>query len=66
MADPKQADELMKNPEFAQFYNQATTPEEQQSMSQPEPEKESGIGNLLGGAGSFVGLNVLKSLARFV
>lgn len=66
MADPKQADELMKNPQFAQFYNQATTPEEQQSMSQPEPEKESGIGNLLGGAGSFVGLNVLKSLARFV
>ncbi len=66
MADPKQADELMKNPQFAQFYNQATTPEEQQSMAQPEPEKESGIGNLLGGAGSFVGLNVLKSLARFV
>jgi len=66
MADPKQADELMKNPQFAQFYNQATTPEEQQSMVQPEPEKESGIGNLLGGAGSFVGLNVLKSLARFV
>ena len=48
MADPKQADELMKNPQFAQFYNQATTPEEQQSMAQPEPEKESGIGNLLG------------------
>jgi hypothetical protein len=66
MADPQQADELMKNPQFAQFYNQATTPEEQQAMSQPEPEKESGIGNLLGGAGSFVGLNVLKSLARFV
>lgn len=66
MADPKQADELMKNPQFAQFYNQATTPEEQQSMAQQEPEKESGIGNLLGGAGSFVGLNVLKSLARFV
>lgn len=66
MSDPQQADELMKNPQFAQFYNQATTPEEQQAMSQPEPEKESGIGNLLGGAGSFVGLNVLKSLARFV
>lgn len=66
MADPVQAEQLMKNPEFAQFYNQATTPEEQQAMSQPEPEKESGIGNLLGGAGSFVGLNVLKSLARFV
>lgn len=68
MSDPRQAEELMKNPEFAQFYNQATTPEEQQAMSQsePEPEKESGIGNLLGGVGSFVGLNVLKSLARFV
>jgi len=47
MSDPKQAEELMKNPEFAQLY-------------------KSGIGNLLGGAGSFVGLNVLKSLARFV
>ena len=68
MSDPKQAEELMKNPEFAQLYNQTTTPEEQQALTQSaqEPEKESGIGNLLGGAGSFVGLNVLKSLARFV
>lgn len=68
MSDPKQAEELMKNPEFAQLYNQTTTPEEQQALMQSsqEPEKESGIGNLLSGAGSFVGLNVLKSLARFV
>lgn len=71
MADPKQAEELMKNPEFANFYNQATTPEEQQALlqsAQQEPEKESsGLGDILGGAaGSFVGLNVLKSLARFV
>ncbi len=60
----------MKNPEFAKFYNQATTPEEQQAlMNQQEPSQsdsgDSGSG-FLSGVSSFVGLNALKSLARFV
>lgn len=70
MSNPTQAEELMKNPEFAKFYNQATTPEEQQAlMNQQEPSQsdggDSGSG-FLSGVSSFVGLNALKSLARFV
>jgi hypothetical protein len=72
MANPSEADQLMKNPEFAKFIQQTTTPEELASLQQggavptqqaPADNEGSGIG---GAIGSFVGINALKAMARFV
>jgi hypothetical protein len=68
MSNPKDAEALMQNPQFAQFVQQTTTPEEmaslQQSQQVAQPQDSgSGIGGVIG---SFMGINALKAMARFV
>lgn len=67
-SDPDMAAKLLQNPEFAQIYNQSTSDEERTSLENiaNQSQEKSDGGGILGGAGTFVGLNVLKSLARFV
>jgi hypothetical protein len=68
MSNPKDAEALMQNPQFAQFVQQTTTPEEmaslQQSQQVAQPQDSgSGIGAAVG---SFMGINALKAMARFI
>lgn len=68
MSNPSEAEALMQNPQFAQFVQQTTTPEEmaslQQSQQVAQPQDSgSGIGAAVG---SFMGINALKAMARFI
>ena len=69
MSNPSDAEALMKNPQFAQFVQQTTTPEEMASLQQTQQQavepQDSGSG--IGAAvGSFMGINALKAMARFI
>ena len=70
MSTPEGADELLKDPKFAELYNRTTTQEEKDGLvntysgnKQEEPgilSKISGIG------GGFIGINTLKMVAKLV
>lgn len=66
-SNPELAEKMMQNPEFANIYNNSTNSSEKSSLETQEKPSEEGIGSkLLNLGGGVVGLNVLKSLARFV
>lgn len=69
--NPQLAEKLMKDPEFAKIYGQATSDEERASLENVAQSKsDSDSGGMLGGAANafegMVGLSLLKSFARFV
>jgi hypothetical protein len=68
MSHRDEAEKLAQNPAFADFYNKVTSPEDMKAIesgSQPTTQQSSTPG--IGGAiGTFMGINALKSLARFV
>lgn len=70
MSNPSEAEMLMKNPQFAQFIQQTTTPEEmaslQQPMQQTVPQQDNDGPGIGAAVGSFMGINALKAIARFV
>lgn len=70
MSNPSEAEMLMKNPQFAQFVQQTTTPEEMSSLQQtqqlPVPQQDSSEPGIGAAVGSFMGINALKAIARFV
>ena len=68
MSHRDEAEKLAQNPAFADFYNKVTSPEDMKAIesgSQPTTQQSStpGIGSAIG---AFMGINALKSLARFV
>lgn len=70
--NPELAEKLMKDPEFAKIYNQATTDEERAALVNAGAGSNNGGsgGGIIDKAGNalegMVGLSLLKSFARFV
>lgn len=68
--NPQLAEKLMKDPEFAKIYNQATSDEERASLENAAQSANNSGGGIIDKAGNalegMVGLSLLKSFARFV
>lgn len=69
MEDPEQMAELMQHPEMQNLVQQTTSPEDREQITQMSKGESSkpGIGSEIGSAlTGFIGINALKSIARFV
>ena len=69
MSNKGEAEKLAQNPAFADFYNKVTNPEDMKAIesgSQSTAQQQNSSPGIGSAIGAFMGINALKSLARFV